>query len=101
MADYPDADTFVQGVLHSRDGRLGRFCGMPEIDALTERGRTEIDPRTRESIYREIEEIVAREALLIPLFHEQVYRFARPEVDGLAVGFGQPIVQYENLTIRS
>jgi ABC-type transport system substrate-binding protein len=100
IADYPDADTFTQGVLHSRMGVYGRYCGMPEIDALTERGRGEIDPRTRESIYRQVEEIVAREALLIPLFHEQVYRFARPEVEGLAVGFGQPIVQYENLSIR-
>ena len=100
VADYPDADTFTQGVLHSREGVYGRYCGMPEIDALAERGRGEIDPRTRESIYREVEEIVAREALLIPLFHEQVYRFARPEVEGLALGFGTPIVQYENLTIR-
>ncbi|HEY3349672.1 MAG TPA: ABC transporter substrate-binding protein [Thermoanaerobaculia bacterium] len=101
IADYPDADTFVQGVLHSREGCNGRYCGTPEIDALTERGRGEIDPRTRESIYREVEDIVAREALMIPLFHEQVYRFARPEVEGLSVGFGQPIVLYENLSIRS
>jgi ABC-type transport system substrate-binding protein len=100
VADYPDADTFAQGVLHSRMGVYGRYCGMPGIDALTERGRSEIDPRARESIYREVEEIVAKEALLIPLFHEQVYRFARPEVEGLALGFGQPIVQYENLSIR-
>jgi ABC-type transport system substrate-binding protein len=101
IADYPDADTFAQGVLHSREGVYGRYCGKPEIDALSERGRGEIDPRTRESVYREVEEIVAKEALLIPLFHEQVYRFARPEVEGLALGFGQPIVQYENLSIRS
>jgi eukaryotic-like serine/threonine-protein kinase len=101
VADYPDADTFVHGVLHSKIGVYGRYCGIPEIDTLTERGRGEIDPRARESIYREVEEIISREALLIPLFHEQVYRFARPEVEGLAVGFGQPIVQYENLSIRS
>jgi ABC-type transport system substrate-binding protein len=101
VADYPDADTFAQGVLHSREGVYGRYCGLPEIDALTERGRSEIDPRTRESIYREVEEIVAKEALILPLFHEQVYRFARPEVEGLAVGFGQPLVQYENLSIKS
>jgi ABC-type transport system substrate-binding protein len=100
IADYPDADTFAQGVLHSREGVYGRYCGMPAIDTLTERGRAEIDPKTRESIYREVEEIVAREALMIPLFHEQVYRFARPEVEGLVVGFGQPLVQYENLSIR-
>ncbi|MEO8056161.1 MAG: ABC transporter substrate-binding protein, partial [Acidobacteriota bacterium] len=101
IADYPDADTFVQGVLHSREGCNGRYCGTPEIDVLTERGRGEIDPRTRESIYREVEDIVAREALMIPLFHEQVYRFARPEVEGLTIGFGQPLVQYEGLSIRS
>ncbi|HQQ77762.1 MAG TPA: ABC transporter substrate-binding protein [Thermoanaerobaculia bacterium] len=101
IADYPDADTFAQGVLHSREGVNGRYCGMPAIDALTERARGEIDPRTRESIYREVEDIVAREALMIPLFHEQVYRFARPEVEGLSVGFGQPIVLYENLSIKS
>jgi ABC-type transport system substrate-binding protein len=100
IGDYPDADTFAQGVLHSREGVLGRFCGTPAIDALCERGRGEIDPRARESIYREIEEIVARDALLVPLFHEQVYRFARPEVEGLALGFGQPLVLYENLSIR-
>ena len=100
IGDYPDADTFAQGVLHSREGVYGRYCGTRAIDALAERGRGEIDPRTRESIYREIEEIVSREALMIPLFHEQVYRFARPEVDGLALGFGQPLVLYENLSIR-
>jgi peptide/nickel transport system substrate-binding protein len=100
IGDYPDADTFAQGVLHSREGVYGRYCGIKSIDALCERGRGEIDPRTRESIYREVEEIVAREALMIPLFHEQVYRFARPEVEGLALGFGQPLVLYENLSIR-
>ncbi|MGA7990740.1 MAG: ABC transporter substrate-binding protein [Thermoanaerobaculia bacterium] len=100
VGDYPDADTFVQGVLHSREGIYGRYCGIPEIDALSQRGRAEIESRTRESIYREVEDVIAREALLMPLFHEQVYRFARPEVEGLTVGFGQPLVQYENLTIR-
>lgn len=28
-----------------------------------------------------IEEIIARNALLLPLFHEQAYRFARPGVN--------------------
>ena len=48
----------------------------------------------------DVQRIAAEQALLLPLFHEQLYRFARPEVDGLAIGFGQPIVQYENLSIR-
>jgi len=100
-ADYPDADTFVYGLLHSEAGFLGRYAGSPALDQLADRGRAETDPRVRHSIYRQVEETIAREALLLPLFHDQVYCFARPEVEGLAtVSQGNPSVAYENLRIR-
>ncbi len=100
-ADYPDADNFVHTLLHSDSGFLGRFLGSPEIDALAERGRAETDPRVRHSIYRRVEELIVREALLVPLFHDQVYCFARPEVEGLtSVKGGNPVIDYENLWIR-
>ncbi|HEU5249252.1 MAG TPA: ABC transporter substrate-binding protein, partial [Thermoanaerobaculia bacterium] len=99
-SDYPDADTFVHGVLHSQEGFMGSFCGTPEIDQLSARGRAEMDPRTRHSIYRQVEEILARDALLLPLFHEQVYRFVQPEVEGLSLGFSLPTVAYDKLSIR-
>ena len=99
-ADYPDADTFAY-VLHSRGGFLGRFCGSAEVDRLIERGRAETAPAARHAIYREIEEIVAREAILLPLFHEQAYRFSRPEVDGLSVSSTRGQVAYEDLHIRA
>ena len=101
IGDYPDADTFVHGMLHSQGGSIGRHCGSPELDRLIERGRIEMDARARHSIYREVEETIARDALLLPLFHEQVYRFARPEVEGLdGLNFSFPEVSYENLRIR-
>ena len=81
LADYPDANTFVH-ILHSEQGISGRLCGTTELDSLIERGRAESSPTVRHSIYRQIEEIVARDALLLPLFHEQTYRFTRPEVKG-------------------
>ena len=99
-SDYPDADTFVHGVLHSHEGFVGLFSGTPEIDALGARGRAEVDPRVRHSIYRQVEEIVARDALLIPLFHEQVYRFVQPDVEGLSLGFSLPTVAYEKLSVK-
>jgi ABC-type oligopeptide transport system substrate-binding subunit len=98
-ADYPDSDTFVH-ILHSQEGIVGRFCGLPEIDRLVERGRAETAPSVRHSLYRQIEETIAREVLMVPLFHEQAYRFARPEVEGLTVSFGSPTVAYEDLSIR-
>jgi ABC-type oligopeptide transport system substrate-binding subunit len=98
-ADYPDPDTFAH-ILHTREGHIGRICGNPEIDRLIGRGRTETTPAARHGIYRQIEEVIAGEVVLIPLFHEQAYRFARPEVEGLSVSFGVPTVVYENLRIK-
>jgi ABC-type oligopeptide transport system substrate-binding subunit len=100
IADYPDPDTFIYGIVRSREGLIGRVCGDPEVDRLAERARAEIDPRARHSLYRRIEERIAREALLLPLFHEQVYRFARPEIEGMQLGLGQSSVAYANLSIR-
>jgi len=99
-ADYPDADSFLRGALHSQDGWFGPLSGTPEIDRLAELGRSEIDARLRHNIYRQAEEILDREAILLPLFHEQAYRFARPELDGLTVTFSSPTVAYEQLSLR-
>ncbi len=97
--DYPDADTFAYA-LQSQGGFLGRLCGTSEIDRLIALGRTETTPASRHAIYREIEETITREALLIPLFHEQAYRFARPEVEGLSISATLGQVAYEDLHIR-
>jgi ABC-type transport system substrate-binding protein len=98
VADYPDADTFVHGALHTTQGLWGRWAGNEALDRLASRGRAEMDPVARHSIYRQAEERLFRDATLVPLFHEQVYRFARPEVEGLRVGFTHPVVAYENLS---
>ncbi len=99
-ADYADADNFVHTLFHSDAGFFGKYVGSPEIDELAERGRAETDPRTRHAIYRQVEELLAREAYVIPLFHDQVYCFARPEVEGLGILGSNPIVYYEELSIR-
>jgi len=98
-ADYPDADTFAN-ILESRSGLLGTLCGSPEIDRLIERGRLETSPAARHAVYRQIEEIIARDTLLLPLFHEQTYRFARPEVEGLSLYYGATAVDYSALRVQ-
>ena len=98
ISDYSDSDNFAN-LLQSETGLYGRFCGTPEIDRLIARGQTEQDPEIRHEIYREFEEIIARRALLLPLFHEQTYRFARPEVQGFEITFFYPAVPYEKLWV--
>ena len=54
----------------------------------------------RHALYLELEEHIARNALLLPLFHEQAYRIGRPELEGLSVTMGEPSVPLEDLRIR-
>jgi peptide/nickel transport system substrate-binding protein len=99
QADYPDADSFVYGVMHTDVGFVGRYVGSPDLDALADRGRAENDPRVRHSIYRQVEDLIAREALMIPLFYDQVYCFAAPDVQGLGSLGAAPVVPYDSLWI--
>jgi peptide/nickel transport system substrate-binding protein len=98
-ADYPDPDSFAYFV-HSSRGFQGRICGSAETDRIVERARVESSPAVRHALYLELEEIIARNALLLPLFHEQAYRLARPELEGLTVTMGEPSVPLEDLRIR-
>ncbi|HUF17344.1 MAG TPA: ABC transporter substrate-binding protein, partial [Thermoanaerobaculia bacterium] len=99
VADYPDSDTFAYGLVHSVAGGVGRLVGTPSLDRIIEEARSELDPQSRHAMYRQIEETLARDAVIIPLFHEQVYRFARPEVEGLSLNFSLPEVAYDTIRI--
>jgi ABC-type oligopeptide transport system substrate-binding subunit len=99
VADYPDTDGFIYTLLHTH-AQYGRISGTPETDALMERARIETDPRVRHKIYRELDAVIARRALVLPLFHEQAYRFAQPGLGGIEVHLSPPIVPYEKLFAR-
>ena len=81
-ADESDPDSFAS-IFHSRTGFIGRVCSSPDLDMLIERARTESIPSVRHRMYREFEELLDRDGIIVPLFHEQAYRIARPEIEGL------------------
>jgi len=95
LADYPDTDTFFQGLRYA-----WAHVGSPDMETLINRGRTETDPAARHALYRELEAILRRDAVVMPLFHEQVYRFARPELEGMSVSFTYPTIAYETLHLK-
>ena len=100
IADYPDADAFSFSMLHSRKGLHGPFCGLGELDALIEQGRGESNSDARHQIYRRFEETIARNVLLLPLFHEQTYRFTRQGLEGFEFRHNYPTVAYEKLWLH-
>ena len=100
IADFPDADSFGFGLLHSEMGLLGHFVGQPDLDRLLASYRNEIDPAVRRTIFEDIERLLRDRALLIPLFHEQATRFARPEIEGFEMRSSSPMVSLERLSRR-
>jgi len=99
VGDYPDADTFAS-TLHSKEGLLGPICGLTEVDRLIARGRSETSPAVRHAVYRQIEDIIVRDRLMLPLFHEQAYRFARPDVEGMLLTYDALTLDYANLSVK-
>ncbi len=97
LASYPDPDTFAS-LFHSEYGADRVYCANAAIDALIEAGRHELDAGLRNATYRKLDQQLVREARVVPMFHEQVVRIARPEVVGLRVGMRLPEVAYEELT---
>ena len=100
VGSIPDADYFTGELLYTQGTFLGHLCGTPEVNALAERARSEPDVNARNALYRQIDETIAREALMLPLFYEEANRFAGVGVDGLVMSFTHPEVAYEMLTVR-
>jgi ABC-type transport system substrate-binding protein/tRNA A-37 threonylcarbamoyl transferase component Bud32 len=100
FCDYPDTDGFAFGLLDSSAGILGHVCSSPEIDRLLESGRQEANSEVRRAIYQELERAVFDQSLILPLFHEQTYCFARPEVEGFGVRRFFPSIPYAELSLR-
>ncbi len=96
LGGYPDANCFVS-LLHSEEGIYGKLCGEEGLDRQIEMARHETDQALRHGLYRRIDQQLVSEARVMPLFHEQVYRFAQPQVAGLRLAFGMPEVAYEEL----
>jgi ABC-type oligopeptide transport system substrate-binding subunit len=101
IADYPDADSFLYGLLHSQAGVIGRLCGTPELDRLLERSRAVTDAAARLAIFAQIEDMIHRHHYVLPLFHEQLYCFFRPEVTMVPLNFFDPILPFEKMSLQN
>ncbi|MEM6454683.1 MAG: ABC transporter substrate-binding protein [Acidobacteriota bacterium] len=97
-ASYPDADTFAR-LVHSQEGIDGQLCGDAALDELIEKASAETEPALRHALYQEIEQRLARDVRIVPLFHEQIHRFARPEIEDLRLNLQPPEVAYEFLRV--
>ncbi len=84
----PDPDV-LRPLLHSAGigkGPVQRTRYKDEqLDKLLEQGAQETDPAKRPAIYKDVQDIVFKQALLVPLWDFQVFVAARSNVQGLTL----------------
>lgn len=84
--DDPDWYSFV---LHSKslppDGANRMRYVNPEMDSLLDRGRAELDPAERASIYGEVQRLRARDVPLLPLWYQHNVAVSGDNVGGWTV----------------
>jgi oligopeptide transport system substrate-binding protein len=97
VAVYPDTDGFMLSLLDLQEGVLSGMCGSTELDRLIEKARLEPDPALRHAVYRRVEELIAEQNLLLPIFHAPSYRVAHKNLRGLRLAITAPEVGYDEL----
>ncbi len=80
-----DPGAVLETLLKSDGGSNSGKYTNPELDKLLEAGRLTFDQKRRKAIYDEVQEIIASDAALIPVFHVSQVNVARPGLSGYAV----------------
>jgi len=78
-ADYPDADGFLYGIGHTKNGEKNLRWERTDFDALVERAQAEADPEVRKKLYMEAEKILVQdECAVIPLWSYAYVAVTKP-----------------------
>jgi methyl-accepting chemotaxis protein/ABC-type transport system substrate-binding protein len=101
-ADFPDSDNFFFIFFHSNATSIrGLFFNRPELDAQIIEARRSNDTEHRATIYRALNQMVSREAPLVPLFHERLFVLHKPGVRGVRTSLVPPPVRYHDVWLES
>ncbi|HEY0678630.1 MAG TPA: ABC transporter substrate-binding protein [Chitinophagaceae bacterium] len=83
IADYPDAENYLS-CFYSKNPSPPNYTrySNPQFDALYERSLTEQDYETRLSLYRQMDQLIVRDAPVVPLWYDEVIRLVQPNITG-------------------
>ena len=86
IADYPDAENYLS-LFYSKNfsptGPNYTHFSKPEYDRLFEETLLILDDSTRFAKYQELDRMIVREAVVVPLYYDQVVRFVPESLSGL------------------
>ncbi|MEP5761322.1 MAG: ABC transporter substrate-binding protein [Litoreibacter sp.] len=80
-----DPGAVLEALLKSTGGSNAGGYNNPALDQLLADGRTTFDQEARGAIYDQLQEIIASDGAMIPVFHVSQTNVARPGLTGYAV----------------
>ncbi len=99
--DFLDADNYIQPFLSCSKGSesqgcqegaaqsRGSFYYSDRVNQLINQQRQAINPKTRQTIFTELQQILAQDVPYIPLWQTKDYAFAHNDVQGVTINPSQ------------
>ena len=99
--DYLDSDNYIQPFISCSEGSQasgciegaaqsrGSFYFSDRANQLIEQSRQEQDPAKRQAIFKELQELIARDVPYVPLWQTKDYAFAQTDIDGVVINPSQ------------
>lgn len=84
LADYPDAENYFSCFYSKNQSppNYTRFRNQ-RFDQLYEAATSELNSKKRRALYRNMEEIILEESIVVPIFYDQSIRLFQKNVQGL------------------
>jgi len=88
--DYVDPDNYVQPFFDSVGaGWLGTGYSNPEMDSLIQQARSTLDSAKRAELYGKIQDIMVKDAPIIPVYQGKAWAVTKPDVTGVNLDITQ------------
>ncbi|MEL6690664.1 MAG: ABC transporter substrate-binding protein, partial [Pseudomonadota bacterium] len=85
MTPQGDPGGVLETLLKTGGGSNSGGYSNPELDALLDAGRANFDQAERAEIYEQVQQIIAAEAAMIPVYHVSQVNVAAPGLSGYQV----------------
>ena len=81
IADYPDAENYLS-VFYSKNPAPPNYTryNNPGFDVLYEKALTEMNDSVKQSLYRQMDQLIINDAPVVPLWYDEVFRLVNPRV---------------------
>ena len=100
-ADFPDPDSLLYNLFHSKSKNNLVAYDRPEVDQLLDKARTERDYLKRMEMYRKIEGMILDDAPIVPMINHLFQMVYQPFVRGIEVNaLGGPYIPMKKVWLK-